>query len=193
MTVYAEPGRDLDLQGHYAGAVTRLAAYLIDVSAVGALFATGANVIEYLVDDVFGVDYEVADSPVVASVAFTVWAFCYFVVPLAASGRTLGSAILGLRVVRADGQELDLRHAVVRVFALGLTVALFGIGFLLILVQRERRGLQDLLAGTAVVYAWDARAARLRFLARSPHAPATVGLVPQHGQAGGEGSVRGRR
>jgi uncharacterized RDD family membrane protein YckC len=167
VTRYAEPGRDVDLQGHYAGAVTRLAAYLIDVAAVGALFATAASVVEYLVADVFGVDFEIADSPVVASIGFVVWSFSYFVVPLAASGRTLGSAILGLQVVRADGRDLDVWHAVARVLALGLTVALFGIGFLLILVQRERRGLQDLLAGTAVVYAWDARAARLRSRARA--------------------------
>jgi hypothetical protein len=33
-------------------------------------------------------------------------------------------------------------------------------------VQREHRALHDLIAGTAVVYSWDARAARLRFLAR---------------------------
>jgi hypothetical protein len=49
-------------------------------------------------------------------------------------------------------------------FPLGfLTV---GLGFLGILVQREHRALYDLISGTAVVYAWDARAARLRFLAR---------------------------
>jgi hypothetical protein len=41
-----------------------------------------------------------------------------------------------------------------------------GLGFLGILVQREHRAVYDLIAGTAVVYAWDARAARLRFLAR---------------------------
>jgi hypothetical protein len=35
-------------------------------------------------------------------------------------------------------------------------------------VNRERRALQDLIADTAVVYAWDARAARLRILARAP-------------------------
>jgi hypothetical protein len=35
-------------------------------------------------------------------------------------------------------------------------------------VNREHRALQDLIADTAVVYAWDARAARLRILARSP-------------------------
>ena len=33
-------------------------------------------------------------------------------------------------------------------------------------MQREHRALNDLIAGTTVVYAWDARAARLRYLAR---------------------------
>ena len=46
-----------------------------------------------------------------------------------------------------------------------------------ILVQREHRALQDLIAGSAVIYAWDARAARLRFLARE--AEVGAGGVPQ--------------
>ena len=54
---------------------------------------------------------------------------------------------------------------------------LFGLGFLGILVQRERRALHALIAGTAVVYAWDARAARLRFLARE----AELGRIPPDG------------
>jgi uncharacterized RDD family membrane protein YckC len=47
-----------------------------------------------------------------------------------------------------------------------LSFLLCGLGFLGILVQREHRALHDLIAGTAVIYSWDARAARLRFLAR---------------------------
>jgi len=39
-------------------------------------------------------------------------------------------------------------------------------GFLGILFGRDRRALHDSIAGTAVVYAWDPRAARLRSLAR---------------------------
>ena len=35
--------------------------------------------------------------------------------------------------------------------------------------------LHDLIAGTAVIYAWDARAARLRFLARQADVGATSG------------------
>ena len=97
-------------------------------------------------------------------VALVVWAFVYMAYPLAAAGRTFGMAIVGVRVVRADGRDLDRRHAMVRVLALPLSFLLFGLGFLLILLRRDRRALHDLIASTAVVYAWDARAARLRFL-----------------------------
>ncbi len=53
-----------------------------------------------------------------------------------------------------------------RALVFPLSFLLLGAGFLGILVQREHRALHDLIAGTAVIYAWDARAARLRFLAR---------------------------
>ncbi len=38
--------------------------------------------------------------------------------------------------------------------------------FVGILVGDRRRALLDVIAGTAVIYSWDARAARLRFLSR---------------------------
>jgi uncharacterized RDD family membrane protein YckC len=82
------------------------------------------------------------------------------------SGRTFGMAVLGIRVVRADGAAVAPRQGVVRAVVFPLSFLLCGLGFLGILVQREHRALHDLIAGTAVIYAWDARAARLRFLAR---------------------------
>jgi uncharacterized RDD family membrane protein YckC len=75
-------------------------------------------------------------------------------------------AVLGIRVVHADGTVLDPKRAVLRALVFPLCFLLFGLGFLGILVQHEHRALHDLIAGTAVVYSWDARAARLRFLAR---------------------------
>jgi uncharacterized RDD family membrane protein YckC len=56
---------------------------------------------------------------------------------------------------------------VVRALAFPLSIILFGLGFAGILLQREHRALHDLIAGTAVVYAWDARRARLRSVARA--------------------------
>ena len=82
-------------------------------------------------------------------------------------------AVVGLRAVRKDGSNLDARHAVVRVLFFPLSFLLFGLGFLLVLLKRDRRALHDLIADTAVVYAWDARAARVRFLSRQDQSPAS--------------------
>jgi uncharacterized RDD family membrane protein YckC len=168
MTPVASPTRDVELQGHYAGGVTRLAAYAIDSVTLSTLYAAGASVVEYLVANVLGASFDLADHPWLAASALAIWSFLYFAVPLAVSGRTFGSAVLGLRVVRADGRDLDPKHAVIRTLVFPLSFLLFGLGFLLILVQPERRALHDLIADTCVVYAWDARAARLRVLARAP-------------------------
>ena len=50
--------------------------------------------------------------------------------------------------------------------ALPLSFLFLGLGFAGILLGDRRRALHDVIAGTAVIYSWDARAARLRFLSR---------------------------
>ena len=99
-------------------------------------------------------------------IAYAVWAFIYFAHSWAASGRTAGMALFGVRVVAADGTDASGRRAVVRTLALPLSFLFLGLGFVGILLGNRRRALHDVIAGTAVIYAWDARAARLRFLSR---------------------------
>jgi uncharacterized RDD family membrane protein YckC len=164
--VNAQQAPDAGLEGHYAGIVTRLAGFVIDVVMIGVLFALGGLAIEYVASVMLRDSVEFSDATILPPVALGVWAFLYFAHPLAVSGRTLGMAVVGVRVVRADGSELGTRRAVVRVLALPLSFLLLCFGILLIVIRADRRALHDLIAGSAVVYAWDARAARLRFLAR---------------------------
>ncbi len=152
------------LQGHYAGVVTRLASFTIDLLTIGILFSIAGNVAEYVLSVLLREPVRLAEASFASIVALALWAFLYCAYPLSASGRTFGMAVLGLRAVRADGGDLDRRHAVLRVLVFPLSFLLVGLGFLLILLRRDRRGLHDLIAQTAVVYAWDARSARLRFL-----------------------------
>ena len=105
-------------------------------------------------------------SDTLVAVLFVVWQFFYFGYSWAVASRSFGMYVLGLRVVRADGTEITPRQGVLRALVFPLSFLLLGLGFIGILLQHERRALQDLIAGTTVVYAWDARAARLRFLAR---------------------------
>ena len=157
---------DPGLEGHYAGIITRFIAFAIDIAAIAVLFAVGSLVVEYVFSILLRHDVVFNDATWGPRIALGVWVFVYFAHPIGAAGRTFGMAVAGIRVVRADGSELGPRRAVVRVLALPLSFLLLGFGFLLILLRVDRRALHDLIAGSAVVYAWDARAARLRFLAR---------------------------
>jgi uncharacterized RDD family membrane protein YckC len=158
--------RDRGLQGHYAGVVTRFGAFVIDVATVSTTFTLAGLVVEYVVSALTGKEVDISDAPVLSTVLLGGWWFLYSAYALSVAGRTLGLAALGLQVVRPDGSPLDVGHAVLRVLTFPLSFLLLGAGFLPLLVRRDRRALHDLLGGACVVYAWDARAARLRFLAR---------------------------
>jgi uncharacterized RDD family membrane protein YckC len=163
-------------QGHYAGSVSRFTAYVIDLVVSTGVFALALAAISFGVRVVTGHDVSWNRSNIVVVIIFVAWQFVYFGYSWAVSGRTFGMAGLGLCVVRADGSILEARQGVIRALVFPLSFLFFGLGFLGILVQREHRALHDLIAGTAVIYAWDARAARLRFLARQAE------LAPPAGQ-----------
>ncbi len=169
--------------GHYAGSVSRFLAFIIDAAVSSGLFALGLAATSLVVQVVTGHSVSWSRTNIVVAVIYAVWEFFYFAYSWAMSGRTFGMAVLGVRVVRADGTTLDPRRAVVRALAFPLSFLFLGLGFLGILVQREHRALHDLIAGTAVIYAWDARAARIRFLARDdaaslPRQPAADAIQP---------------
>jgi uncharacterized RDD family membrane protein YckC len=63
-------------------------------------------------------------------------------------------------------RDVVFPRAVVRTLALPLSFLFLGLGFVGILMGNRRRALHDVIAGTAVIYSWDARAARLRFLSK---------------------------
>jgi uncharacterized RDD family membrane protein YckC len=166
MSASASPADLATYQAHYAGAVSRFAAYAIDLTISTGVFSLGLAVISYGVHIVTGHEVSWNQSHALVAVIFVVWQFLYFAYPWAVSGQTPGMAVLGIRVVRDDGTALPSSRAAVRTLAFPLSFLLCGLGFLGILVQREHRALHDLIAGSAVIYSWDARAARLRFLAR---------------------------
>jgi uncharacterized RDD family membrane protein YckC len=154
------------LIGHYAGAATRLVAIIIDVALALAIFDLALIGLSWLVE-VFTPWSLNRDSTWVA-LPLIGWLFLYFWYCYTLSGKTPGMAFLGLRVVRGDGSTLDGRHAAIRVITLPWGMFVLGLGYLGIVFGRRRRAWQDMLADTAVVYDFDARAARLRFLVRKP-------------------------
>jgi uncharacterized RDD family membrane protein YckC len=152
-------------QGHYAGAVSRLAAFALDQAAATLAFSVGTAVAIWCIQLVTPVSGDDISNGWLAIVLYVMWLFVYYAYPWAMSGKTLGMAVLGIQVVTAQGAPIGARTAAVRTVCLPLSFLTLGIGFLPIVFGRDRRALHDRLAGTAVVYAWDAQAARWRFLA----------------------------
>jgi uncharacterized RDD family membrane protein YckC len=159
-------GARLNLRRHYAGAVSRFTAYAIDLAVGSGVLALALAAISYAAQIVTGHSIAWSHHGWAVGIVSACWYFLYFGYSWAVSGRTFGMAVLGLRVTRADGEVLAPWRGMLRALVFPLSFLFCGLGFAGILVQRENRALQDYIAGSAVVYAWDARAARLRFLAR---------------------------
>ena len=156
--------------GHYAGPATRAAAYFVDMAISLGVFALVIGVTLFLLNLTLQTDLSQSSGPAwMWTTLLLLWEWLYFGGSWAASGKTAGMALLGVRVVARDGAPLDPWRGILRAPYLLATFFTFGIGFVGIVIGREHRALQDVLAGSVVVYDWDARTAHLRFLARRPH------------------------
>ena len=140
----------------YAGFWVRLAAYVIDSIIVffGLLFVRLflSGIMSVLSDTWIGgnilFNYTLKD---ILLYGFQV---LYFILCTYLTGTTLGKRAMNLRVVSADGQKLTILNVVYREtigrFLCSLSV---GIGYIIAGVDREKRGLHDILCDTRVIYA----------------------------------------
>lgn len=151
----------LTVTGHYAGVASRAAGGLLDIGILFALFTASLSGVDLLARVIAGTSLGGQEPGLVWAIALAAWAFLYEYGSLAIAGRTPGKGIVGLRVVAADGSTLNSRRALLRTLVKPISIAFLGLGFIGILVHRERRALHDLVAGTAVVYDWGRRAAEL--------------------------------
>jgi uncharacterized RDD family membrane protein YckC len=153
-------------QGNYAGAVTRLVAFAADVGASWGIFTLALAGLSFAIELVTGNQVNLGSRQLLALIGLIVWEFIYFAYQWSLGGKTIGMAVLGIRVVGKDGDAITPRQAVIRTITLPLSFLFFGLGFLGILLNKDRHAWHDRLAKTVVVYSWDARAARLRWLAK---------------------------
>jgi uncharacterized RDD family membrane protein YckC len=167
--------RDPPAQGpHFGGAVSRFVAYAVDLGVSTGVFMLALAAVSFAASIITGHSISWSRNDLPVAILYVVWLFIYFAYSWGASGKTLGMALLGVRVVAADGTLAGPRRGVIRTLAFPLSFLLLGLGFTGILFQRDRRALHDMIAGTAVVYYWQARAARLRYLDRPSPDQATL-------------------
>ena len=168
----AQAPENQTLKGHYAGFVSRLMAFIVDVIAVSFIVGAvtwfvsvtatvlqlrtflgfslrsvpGANA---FIDSLFG--------PVSAGLFITFVIVVYHVAFLALVGQTPGKALIGLRVVTMDGKRLSYGRAFLRLVAYLVSGLPLYWGFLWVIFDDRRQAWHDKLTNTCVIYTWEAR------------------------------------
>jgi uncharacterized RDD family membrane protein YckC len=154
------------LGGGYAGIVSRVLAFSIDVFVliiavlVAALFVRAIVSIfslDRLLPNIFGPAgfdaVRIAGSGVLASViACVYWIFSWTFL-----GSTVGKMVMGLRVVGPGGSRVGFWRSLRRVIGYFISALALGLGFLWVIVNKRHHDWADKLAGTSVIYIWHAR------------------------------------
>jgi uncharacterized RDD family membrane protein YckC len=153
-----------DDQTQYVGLATRAVAFVIDALVIDIVAVVVAGAVA-LIASVFHFPKEL-DTILkwIGLGVYVLWLFGYFVGFWSATGQTPGNRVLQIRVVTAAGDSVNPRRGVVRVLGLVLAALPLFAGYVLVLFDRKRRGLQDRLARTVVIEAPDVSLAEARRL-----------------------------
>ena len=152
-------------QGHYAGSLSRLLAYGADLAIISVIGASTVAIIQLAINVATPWSVNLKSISWLIVAGQLAWAGVYFGVTWVVFHRSPGMSILGLRITSADGSALTRRRAIIRLIAFPLGFLTLGAGFLGIIFGRTHQAIYDRIAKTAVIYDWDAEAARLRNLA----------------------------
>jgi uncharacterized RDD family membrane protein YckC len=155
-----DPAGRRNVSGHYAGPASRLLAAALDFAASFTVYGFLATAVAYFVGLVTAADTTPEAPAIVAALLAGAWLVLWLAVPVALFGRTPAMALVGLGVLERTGAVVGPGRAVVRALVEPVAVAVLVIGFAGVVIGRERRALQDVAAGTIVVYDWGVREAQ---------------------------------
>ena len=134
----------------YGGALTRAAAFVLDLALVQAAVVVGAASFA-LVLSLVGA----GTSSIAVHTAGGIWwlltVALYFAGFWSIAGQTPGMRVLGLRLERRDGTLPSLPRSVLRFACLLVSIAIAFLGFVPMLFDERRRGLHDFVAETVVL------------------------------------------
>jgi uncharacterized RDD family membrane protein YckC len=150
------------LMSQQAGFASRFCAFFIDLLLINGALITAAAVTALLLryfnyNQLFARGEEPTELArlIVSGVSALIFLVTYFVYPIffwVIAGQTPGKRLLGLRVIRTNGQRLTVGRALRRAFGYWISALPLFLGFIWILFDDQRQGWHDKVADTYVVY-----------------------------------------
>ena len=165
-------GKKYNLIGHYAGFVSRLVAFFIDILIISLVLITFSWFISttlklfqfdslmFSLSKTFPIIITVEDillNPITASIFSLMIIFAYNLFFWTFSGSSPGKSIMGIRIVPLNGNKISLIRGLLRYIGYYISAIPFGLGFLWTIIDDRRMAWHDKISQTCVVYTWNAR------------------------------------
>lgn len=135
-----------------AGFVSRSIAFAIDLGLITIVIVGASSLVQLIGLLLPKWIWLTAALPVVITAVVSFIPLTYFFLTVGIAGQTLGKALMGIRIVDAGGGRLSLARSLIRTFAYLVSLIPLLMGFLWILIDRDRRAWHDLISGSRVVY-----------------------------------------
>lgn len=135
------------------GLATRAVSFAIDVGILNAGFFVVSAITALLISALSGGTDQVSDQAIaVGGVTWLLAGSVYLFTFWSTVGQTPGMRFLGIHLEADREVRIGKRRAIRRLFGLALCFLTLGLGFLGVLFSDRRRGLQDRIAETDVLY-----------------------------------------
>jgi uncharacterized RDD family membrane protein YckC len=139
----------------HAGLASRGLAFAVDAAIINVSFLALSGLVAFVVS-VFTDSTEASTGAIVVGAGIWIAAGGLYLASFwALAGQTPGMRFIGLQLDSPDGRRIGFRRAIRRLFGLVVGVVSLGVGLLAIAMNAARRGWQDRIAQTDVVYATD--------------------------------------
>jgi uncharacterized RDD family membrane protein YckC len=126
------------------GFFPRLVAYIIDAIILGIVY--------WIINLIFSMPGD----PTIAMLGSLIAALvglAYLIYFWTSTGQTPGKKVMGIKVVATDGSKLTTGKAILRIIGYAISGAIIFLGFIWILIDKDKQGWHDKIAGTYVVKA----------------------------------------
>ena len=136
----------------HAGLISRALAFVLDASMINVGFLALSALVTFLASILTDVGTASTGLLVVGAGVWLAAGALYFVCFWALAGQTPGMRFVGLRLESPNGPRIGLKRALRRLLGAVVAIVPLGLGLLAVATSPGRRGWQDRIAQTDVVY-----------------------------------------
>ena len=143
---------------HYVGFWARVLALILDFIIIIVLLFLVCFLVYFIIYFILSFIFPIAEiialsiTYVVSAVLFIIVFPTYEIIMVGKKGATLGKMVIGAKVIKNNGEEMDIESSAFRYVGKIVGGSVSFMGYIMVSFTKKKRGFHDMLVGTYVIY-----------------------------------------